>query len=165
MKLRQYRNEDAQKILSWIKSEREFRLWSADRYKEYPASPDDINNNYSECEKDGAFYPFTLEDNGKTIGHLILREPEKGKRIIRMGFIIVDNGIRGKGYGKILIREAIKYAEEELLAEEINLGVFTKNEGALHCYQSVGFKTIRIDEKAYNFHGEDWNCAEMILRK
>lgn len=166
MKLRQYKNEDAQKILSWIKNEREFRLWSADRYRDYPASPDDINNNYSKCEQEGSFYPFTLEDDGKTIGHLILREPEQGKRIIRLGFIIVDNSIRGKGYGKILIKEAIKYAEEELQAEEINLGVFTNNDGALHCYQSVGFEITRIDEKVYKYSDKEyWDCAEMILRK
>ena len=60
---------------------------------------------------------------------------------------------------------AIKYAEEELQAEEINLGVFTNNEGALHCYQSVGFETTRIEKNAYNYYGEDWDCAEMILRK
>ena len=165
MKLRQYKENDAKKILSWIKNEREFRLWSADRYDRYPATPSDINNNYKACEENGSFYPFTLEDEGKTIGHLILRKPEEGKNIIRLGFIIVDNSIRGKGYGKALIKEAIKYAEEDLQAEEINLGVFTNNDGALHCYQSVGFETIRIDKKAYKFHDEDWDCAEMILKK
>ncbi len=36
MNLRPYKKEDAAKILSWIKNERAFRLWSADRYKNYP---------------------------------------------------------------------------------------------------------------------------------
>ena len=35
MKFRPYKEEDAKEILTWIKNEREFRLWSADRYKNY----------------------------------------------------------------------------------------------------------------------------------
>lgn len=36
MILREYKETDANVILSWIKNEREFRLWSADRYETYP---------------------------------------------------------------------------------------------------------------------------------
>lgn len=163
MNLRKYKEEDAKKILSWIKNEREFRMWSADRYEKYPPSPSDINNNYLKSKETSNFYPFTLEDEGKVIGHLILRNPGENKNIIRLGFIIVDNSIRGKGYGKQLIKEAIKYAKEKLGAKEINLGVFTNNEGALQCYKSVGFKLIDIEKNAYQFYEEQWDCAEMIL--
>lgn len=161
---RAYKKEDAKKILSWIKNEREFRLWSADRYDSYPATPNDINKNYSRSKEISNFNPMTLEDEGKVIGHLILRNPGNDKEIIRLGFIIVDNSIRGKGYGKILINAAIKYARETLGAKEINLGVFLNNEGALHCYESVGFKIIKIEKNAYQFYDEQWDCAEMILK-
>lgn len=164
MLLRTYKEEDAEKILNWIKNEREFRLWSADRYGSYPITPDDINKNYSKSKEISNFYPFTLEDDGKIIGHLILRNPGDNKDVIRMGFIIVDNSIRGKGYGKALIKAAIEYAKESLGAKEINLGVFVNNEGALHCYESVGFKITEIEKNAYQFHDEEWDCAEMILK-
>ena len=36
MKFRSYKEDDASIILSWISNEREFRLWSADRYENYP---------------------------------------------------------------------------------------------------------------------------------
>ena len=81
-----------------------------------------------------------------------------------MGFIIVDNSVRGKGYGKFLIETAIKYAKEQLGAKEINLGVFINNDGALRCYQSVGFEITDIEKNAYQFYDENWDCAEMILR-
>ena len=163
MNLRTYKEDDAKEILSWIKNEREFRLWSADRYEKYPALPSDINNNYLRGKETSNFYPFTLEDEGKIIGHLILRNPVDNKDIIRLGFIIVDSSIRGKGYGKLLIKEAVKYAKEKLDAKEINLGVFTNNEGALQCYKSAGFKIINIEKKAYQFYEEQWDCAEMVL--
>ena len=163
MNLRKYNEEDAKEIIKWIKNERELRLWSADRYKNYPITSLDINNNYLECQKTSNFYPFTLEEQGKVIGHLILRNPNGNKDIIRMGFIIVDNSVRGKGYGKELIKLAICYAKEKLGAKEINLGVFTNNEAAFKCYKSVGFKVIGIEKSAYQFYDEQWDCAEMIL--
>lgn len=163
MNFRTYKEEDAKEILSWIKDEREFRLWSADRYKNYPASPLDINSNYLECKKTSDFYAFTLEDEEKIIGHLILRNPEKNKEVIRLGFVIVDSSIREKGYGKILINEAIKYAKEKLGTKKINLGVFTNNKSAFECYKSIGFKVVDIKKDAYHFYDEQWDCAEMIL--
>lgn len=165
MNFRKYEEDDAKEILSWIKDEREFRLWSADRYEKYPASPSDINDNYIECEKASNFYPFTLEDEGKVIGHLILRNPGENKEVIRLGFIIVDRSIRGKGYGKKLINEAIKYAKEKLGAKEINLGVFANNKNAFECYKAVGFKVVDIEKCAYQFYDEKWDCAEMILEE
>ncbi len=163
MIFRTYKEDDAKEILSWISNEREFRLWSSNIYKEYPALPSDINMNYLKCKESSNFYPFTLEDEGKIIGHIILRNPGDNKEIIRLGFIIVDNTIRGKGYGKLLIKEAIKYSKDKLGAKEINLGVFTNNENALQCYKSVGFKLIRIEKNVYKFYDEYWDCAEMVL--
>ena len=163
MIFRTYKEEDANEILSWIQNEKEFRLWSADRYSNYPAEPSDINDNYLECKKASNFYPFTLEDEGKIIGHLILRNPGEDENLIRLGFIIVDKKIRGKGYGKKLMEEAIKYAKEHLNAKKFNLGVFTNNESAFECYKSLGFKLVSIEKEAYQFHDEKWDCAEMIL--
>lgn len=96
MNLRPYKKEDAAKILSWIKNEREFRLWSADRYKNYPCQPSDINDNYLNCMKTSSFYALTLEDNENVVGHLILRNPGEDKTIVRLGFIIIDDSIRKK---------------------------------------------------------------------
>ena len=164
MKFRSYKEDDASIILSWISNEREFRLWSADRYENYPIKPSDINNNYIECKNKSNFYPFILEDNGKVVGHLILRNPGDNKFVFRLGFIIVDSKVRGMGYGKALINEDIKYAKKEFSAEEINLGVFTVNKSAIECYKSSGFKIIDIEKNAYRFQDEIWDCAEMVLK-
>ena len=163
--LRKYNHSDANEIIRWIKDERSFRLWSADRYGTYPIKAEDINNNYDECISLGNFYPMTLIDEDKIIGHLILRNPDLNNDTIRLGFIIVNPDSRGKGYGKILITEAIKYAKNILNAKEINLGVFENNVVAYHCYKSVGFKEIRTDENVFEFQNESWNCVEMILEE
>ena len=165
MELRKYQETDAIEILKWTTNEREFRLWSADRYGKYPITPDDINNNYNECIKKIDFYPMTLVDGEKIVGHLILRKPNPEENKIRLGFIIVDNTMRKKGYGKLLINEAIKYAKNELKAVEINLGVFANNENAYRCYKSVGFVEIGKEENALKFENETWECIEMVLKE
>lgn len=164
MKLRNYIDSDANEIIKWIKDERALKQWSADRYGNFPITADDINNNYIECISFGNFYPMTLVDNCNIAGHITLRNPDSNhKEIIRLGFIIVDDRLRGKGYGKILIQEAIKYAKTNLNAKEITLAVFENNDSAYHCYKSVGFKKIRIDKNVFQFHNEMWNSIEMIL--
>lgn len=163
MELRKYIKSDADEIIKWIKDERALRLWSLDRYEDYPIKAEDINNNYDKCISSGKFYPMTLVDGDKIIGHLILRNPDSNKDIIRLGFIIVNPDLRGKGYGKSLIKEAIKYAKDILNAKEINLGVFENNVSAYHCYKSVGFKEIRTDKNIFQFQDESWNCIEMVL--
>lgn len=163
MVLREYIESDAKEILSWIKSERELRLWSWERYKDYPVTSKDINDNYKECKAKGEFYPMTLVGNEQIVGHLILRYPAEDKTLVRIGFIIVNSELRGKGYGKNIIKEAIKYARENLGAKRFCLGVFSPNENAIYCYKSVGFKEVSIDKNVYQFCGENWDCIEMEL--
>ncbi len=42
MILRTFNINDASTILSWCKDKHAFRLWSADRYKDFPAQPDEM---------------------------------------------------------------------------------------------------------------------------
>ncbi len=46
MILRKYIPKDADTIVKWIKDERSFRYWCADRYPNFPISADDINCYY-----------------------------------------------------------------------------------------------------------------------
>lgn len=163
MVFRKYKYEDAKEILKWTKNEREFRLWSALRWKKYPATPEDINNTYRECMESSTFIPMCLVENEKIVGHIVVRIPGENKSVIRFGFVIVDNSIRGKGYGKLLVTEAIKFAKEKLNAKKITLGVITFNTGAIKCYESVGFKTTHVNKNFMQFENESWDCAEMSL--
>ena len=162
--LRDYLESDAFEIIKWIKDERALRLWSADRYGKFPITAEDINNNYSQCKLFGNFYPMTLVQENKILGHIILRNLDStNMKTIRLGFIIVDPSFRGKGYGKLLIEKAIEYARNSLSANEINLAVFENNKNAFHCYKSVGFKEVSIEKNSFQFQDENWNCIEMKL--
>ena len=157
MTLRPFNTNDASTILNWCKDKHPFRLWSADRYKDFPAQPEEMMEQY----KGDNMYPLTAVVGEEIIGHILLRFPSEDKSVIRFGFVIVDDSKRGKGYGKQLLRLSIDYALRELGAQKITLGVFCDNSSAVECYKSVGFRIIGMD--SYVIDGDEWKGFEMEL--
>lgn len=162
--LRPYKKCDAEYIVSWIKDEVSFRKWSADRYDKYPISAEDINNYYSSCDNSDSFWEMTAFDESGVVGHLIMRFTDAEKKILRFGFIIVDDSMRGMGYGKEMLQLAAKYAFEILKVQKITLGVFENNPSAYHCYKAVGFKDVALESpEYYHILGENWKYLELEL--
>jgi len=170
LKLRPYKPKDAETIISWIKDERALRLWSSDRYGTYPVTAEDMNYKYIECNGDCAepdnFYPMTAVSEEGIVGHLILRYTDKEKKVLRIGFVIVDDTKRGCGYGKRMIQMATRYAFDMLQAEKVTLGVFENNPSAYYCYKAAGFREIRQEKRyVFDFYGEQWACIEMEVNR
>lgn len=157
--IREFMNTDAEKVLSWITDEKMFRQWSADKYECYPPKAEDVIAFYDSIGHQGG-RAFVFCDYGKVIGHFILRPlDEERVKTVRIGFIIVDSTVRGKGYGRLMLEHAIEYAANEFAAQRITLGVFENNPKAKKCYESVGFR--QWGETAYNINEEVWKCFEM----
>jgi RimJ/RimL family protein N-acetyltransferase len=157
MQLRPFNPNDAEKILSWCRDKHAFRLWSADRYKDFPAQPEEMMKQYEGQN----MYPLTAVVGKVIVGHILLRYPSNDRTHIRFGFVIIDDTNRGKGYGKQMLHLAIEYAQQNLGAKRISLGVFCDNLSALECYKSVGFRII--GEDTYLIDGEQWKGFEMEL--
>ena len=62
MKLRPFYPDDAVKILSWCKDKHTFRHWSADRYEDFPAWPEEMMKNQ--------IIIYQTEDGNKQISSL-----------------------------------------------------------------------------------------------
>ena len=163
MKLRDYKKEDGFVITGWLRSEEELYKWSADRFNKYPLSGDDMNESYAPQIETGRFYPLTaVDDNGKAIGHFIIRYPKHDDgSSVRFGFVIVDPTHRGKGYGKEMLRLGTEYVKNHLSASRIDLGVFENNEGARHCYEAAGFKEYASRECEMPIG--TWKCIDMEM--
>jgi RimJ/RimL family protein N-acetyltransferase len=157
MTLRPFNINDASTILSWCKDKYAFRLWSADRYKDFPAQPEEMMEQY----KGDNMYPLTAIVGKTIIGHILLRYPTEDRTLVRFGYVIVDDSQRGKGYGKQMLRLAIDYSQQELGAQKMTLGVFCDNLSAVECYKSVGFRIT--GEDTYLIDGEEWKGYEMTL--
>lgn len=162
--IRAYQPSDANVITSWLKSEYLMRQWCADRYERYPVTPGDMNR-YHERYIDGQrSRALTLTDGEDIVGYITLRTPEDNPTEQRLGFVIVDDSKRGRGLGKTLVSMAIRYANEELGATKVSLGVFENNPSAIHCYEAAGFHRVSLPEtECYKCLGETWNCIEMEI--
>jgi len=161
--LRDFMENDASVIAGWLRSEEELYKWSADRFNKFPLSGEDINENYAPQLQTGRFIPLTaIDDNGEPVGHFIIRYPrDDDDSSVRFGFVIIDPALRGKEYGKELLRLGIEYVKDNLNATRIDLGVFENNESARHCYEAAGF--TEYARRAYRMPIGNWNCADMEI--
>lgn len=170
LRLRPYKPCDADTILNWICDEETFRKWSTDRYPHYPITAADMNHKYLDCNGDCAepdnFYPMTAFDDSGVVGHLIMRFTDAEKSVLRFGFVIVDESKRGMGYGREMLRLALKYALEILKVKKVTIGVLENNPGAYRCYKAVGFQDVTmVEPEYYPIMGERVKCLELETAK
>jgi len=164
LRLRQYKSCDALKIAGWIKDEDVYRKWGGELFGAFPVSPETINETYSAknglCEEADNFYPWVVfDDENGVVGHFIMRYLNGDNKLLRFGWVIVDDSIRGKGYGTEMLRLGLQYAFDILKVEKVTIGVFENNEIAHNCYKRVGFADTCVVQK------EPWNVIEMEIRR
>ena len=163
IRLRQYKRCDAVKIAEWVKDEDVFHKWGGDLFGEFPITAEIIDEKYhlnnGGCTEPDNFYPWIAFDENGACGHFIMRYLHGDNRILRFGWVVVDDSVRGKGYGTQMLKIGLKYAFEILGVDVVTLGVFENNEVAHNCYKNVGF----VDKEIVN--KQPWNVIEMEIRK
>lgn len=158
LRLRSYKKDDAETILSWIKDEKAFYKWTAGILGEYPISVEQFNAVSN-------LMAFTAIDDNEIIGFFTMRRPNEFFEELRFGFVIVDSEKRGQGYGKKMLELGLKYAKEIFGANKVSLGVFENNKSAYFCYKATGFEDVSQDEiEKYTIMGEEWNCLELEMK-
>ena len=120
--------------------------------------------NNGDCAEADNFYPMTAFDENGIVGHLIMRYTDPGRRVLRLGFVIVDGARRGQGLGKRMIKLALDYAFGIYGAEKVTIGVFENNPAALGCYLAAGFETAGEPEYC-EVMGERWKIVELAARR
>lgn len=159
LRLRPYKKEDADTIISWSKNERAFYQWSAGVMGEYPLTPEKFLFVDS-------LMAFTAFDENGIVGFFTLRNPGGTVDELRIGFVIVDPSQRGTGKGKEMLKLGLKYSFEVYGAKKVSLGVFENNEPAYYCYKAAGFNDVILEEsETYTVLGEEWKCKEMVIER
>ena len=157
IRLRPYNVNDADRILSWSSGEQSFYMWSAGVLGEYPITREQfgfVNH----------LMAFSAIDDDDLVGFFTLRRPTESHDELRFGFVIVDPGKRGTGYGKAMLQLGVKYAKEIYGAKRVSLGVFENNESAYYCYKSVGFQDVVLEKtEKYTVLGDEWKCLELEM--
>ena len=157
IRIRPYKTDDADTVLSWCQDEKSFYQWSAGVLGDYPITQ-------REFRFVDSLMPFTAFDETGPVGFFTLRTPAGSLDELRFGFVIVDPHKRGKGCGKAMLRLGLKFVFEIYGAKKASLGVFENNLPAYYCYQAVGFRDVVLDTpEKYAVLGEEWKCKEMVI--
>ena len=162
LRLRPYKSCDAEIIEKWVRDEDIFLKWGGTLFGEFPISAEIIDEKYrlknGDCKEPDNFYPWVaFDEDGRVVGHFIMRYIHGDRRILRFGWVIVDDAIRGKGYGYEMLSLGLKYAFEILGVDKVTLGVYEHHDRAHRCYEKVGFKDVELVEK------EPFNTFEMEI--
>ncbi len=144
MILRPYKPCDAVKIVSWCRDEDTFLRWGGAHIGDYPLTADVLDEKYQRdnggCVEADNFYPFTAAEDGKPVGSFILRYLHGDPKVLRIGWVIVDETLRGRGYGKSMLSLALRLGFEIMDARVVTIGVYEENIPARRCYEAAGFR-------------------------
>ncbi len=164
IRLRPYNKTDAKTIVTWCRDERALRLWSADALCEfgYPLRPEHLNEYYDRQAGNPDLWQMTaIDEGGRPVGHFTMRYMGPEANSAHLGFIILDSALRGKGNGREMVRQALRYSFDILRVDQVGLYVFLDNPAACRCYESAGFVRDPNGDKDFYIDGSPWRCAKM----
>lgn len=165
IRLRPYKQIDADYIIKWIDTEKDFTKWCANNIK-YPLKKEALKELDDEFKNSQDTLLFTaLDETGAPVGFFAMKNINYSKNSVHIGYVIIDKSRRNSGYGKQMMRQVMKYAFEILCLTRITLRVFDNNEEAHRCYLSVGFTDENYDENNFKFKDEIWGCYLMSIEK
>ncbi|WP_299020087.1 GNAT family protein [uncultured Photobacterium sp.] len=155
MELEYFTKKNSFVLINWVSSAELNYLWSGPVF-DFPLTAQQIASHIATPE----VIPFILRNEGKPLGYIeLVRESTTKYRMCRV--LIGDESYRGKGYGKGLVKLAVRYACEVLNAKVVTLAVFENNPVALRCYQSLGFTITGKEMNIRTFNGESWTLLYM----
>lgn len=165
VRIRPYKMADAEHIIGWIKSEKDFAKWCANLIF-YPLSYESLLETYKKFEAQEDRWLFTaLNEAGTPIGFFMMTKTDYIKNSVHLGFVVVDNSKRNTGYGRKMINQAVKYAFEILCVNRVTLSVFDNNEPAHKCYLKSGFIDEAYKKDNFKYKNEIWGCYNMAIER
>ncbi len=167
LRLRPYKKCDASAIITWCKTPHAARLWSADALCEFgwPLAPAHLNQFYERQEDNTNVWQMTaIDEEGRAVGHFTMNFKAEDNSV-HLGFVVLDDSMRGKGYGREMMELAARYAFDILGTDMMTLYVFPHNLPACRCYTASGFVRDQGGDKDFMVDGQAWPCVRMVRRR
>ena len=89
---------------------------------------------------------FAIMVDGQMIGECKLKYIDFDKMECSAGIHLLNDSVKGKGYGTEAERLLLRYAFEELGMVAVNADAVLKNTRSQHVMEKVGFRYVREDE-------------------
>jgi RimJ/RimL family protein N-acetyltransferase len=124
-------------------------------------SPAILKSWFEKDDSDSCLFTIRSLCDNKLIGFVELEGHDWVSRNAWVGIGIGDPDYWGKGYGSEAMNLALKFAFRVQNLHRVNLGVFSFNPRAIHCYEKCGF---RYEGKERDFIYKDdqrWDAFNM----
>lgn len=163
LKLRPYREADAETIVRWIEDETTMRKLAANLYDSFPLSPETMIRQYRIYKTTHSMIACVVEDEaGSLCGHFVYLFRPEDPDTARLCFVITDSSRRGQGIGTEMVRLAVQNAFDQLNVKRVTLCVFANNPYAHQCYCTAGFRDLE-PVRQVSIMGESRECIDMEL--
>ena len=161
--LEKFEASDIQRLIDWVPDADFLLQWSGPKYV-FPLDAKQLNATLELARADHpAHFIFKALLDGNVIGHIELMAVNPVEKSAILGRVLIGSKQhRGQGWGKVMIRQALHFAFDELNLSKIDLGVFAFNKSAILCYQQFGFKSY---QSIPNDDDQDWTLLRMNLNQ
>ncbi len=161
IRLEIFDESDFDTLIAWIKDEIELVQFAGPIFN-FPLTTEQLRHYISDNKRHVFKVIFTATN--KSIGHCeVYQSNDYNCRLCRV--LIGDKGFRGKGIGKLLVKQLTDWAFCNLNAHFVDLNVFDFNLSAIKSYENVGFEIIGINESTIKINNEIWTSLRMKIDK
>ncbi|MFE0512647.1 GNAT family N-acetyltransferase [Streptomyces sp. NPDC058964] len=162
--LRTFSSADSELLASWVTSPTELLIWAGQAFV-WPLAEEQLASYAAESMSPGRRSWTGLDQQtGRAVGHASIRLDADGISG-RLGRVLVAPEARGRGVGAAMLKEVLSLAFGALRLQQVELGVFSHNTGAVRLYERLGFRTERVLPSEARVDGQSWAAAQMILAK
>lgn len=127
---------DLDRVVDWIRDAEDLFLFSGNRLR-WPLSADQLR---TLTETHGLTAFAVVSSSSELVAHFDLAV-DLDERIARLGRVIVDPALRGRGLARLVVELAIEQAGRAG-ADRILLGVIATHEPAVRAYSRAGFTPL-----------------------
>lgn len=152
--------QDAQMLISRIKDAQMLLQFAGPMYH-FPLTEAQLEKDLSDSSR--TLFKIIDMTHQNVIGHaqIFLKE-----QTFLLGRILIwDENNRGKGYGKKVMQELLKYGFTNFDREMAELNVYDWNTGAIECYKKVGFTFDPHIKNETKIGEETWISLNMKIHK
>lgn len=165
MRLRPYFEKfDYDYIEKWVNDERTHRLWCGEAVP-YPLSRESLAGLLEKDAREWCGYGFMATEDDGTPGGFFCYSVNAADNSGFLKFVVLDPGLRGRGWGTRMMKLALKYAFEITGVLRVRINVFDVNQGARRCYEKAGFVLEETEEGACRYGGEEWGRCRMAAER
>lgn len=128
-------------------------------YERYEYSEEKVDNYFKERSADSNRKIFAIIVNGMPIGEVQIKYINYIVKKGNLGIYLVNDDIKGKGYGTEAEQLAIQYAFETLELNILYADAVIRNTRSQYIMQKLGFRFVYEDEnfRYYELTKNDWN--------